>query len=31
MMLKGFTYGMIGVFVCGLTVTVVGTASHFFG
>lgn len=31
MMLKGFSYGMIGVFVGGLTMTVVGTAKHLLG
>lgn len=31
MMLKGFSYGMIGVFVGGLIMTVIGTASQFIG
>lgn len=29
MILKGFSYAMIGVFACGLALTVVGSASQF--
>ncbi len=31
MMLKGFSYLMIGAFVCGLAMTAIGTASHLLG
>ncbi len=31
MMLKGFSYLMIGVLVGGLAMTAIGTASHLLG
>ena len=31
MVLRGFSYAMIGAFICGLAMTVVGSASALLG